>query len=315
MCIPTNGLSKEHQQVCSSTMKHPSMGSAVNVISDLVGHTISNDIKCLPKLKTNAEDIINFLQFRSTPKKGMQFEALYLYHLVDQSSLLAIEMAKQRRARVDAFQEKNVEELVDNKIADDVSVSDGEPEMNLNEDLLLLLSEIRANNNESIYWEPIHPKWKRKPNREYIVDENNLQETLQDSTFSLEDTSFDGNGTTEKTTPVEVKKNSDKLTLGDVLVSVSKTHELKIDQKNLFAVAWCRNDERRLFEMFSEILLFDVTHKTNNEKRPLGIFAGIDQNMEAFTPLRIFMPSECQWVLYWIFASACPALLGTEPLQ
>ena len=60
--------------------------------------------------------------------------------------------------------------------------------------------------------------------------------------------------------------------------------------------------------------MFDVTHKTNNEKRPLGVFASIDQNMEVFTPMRVFMPSECQWVFNWIIGSALPSLLGTEPL-
>lgn len=90
---------------------------------------------------------------------------------------------------------------------------------------------------------------------------------------------------------------------------------IKTDLMSIFRVAWCREDEVRLFEMFPEILMFDVTHKTNNEKRPLGIFVGIDQNMDVFNVMRVFIPSECQWVMNWIFASVCPSLLGKEPLQ
>jgi hypothetical protein len=70
-----------------------------------------------------------------------------------------------------------------------------------------------------------------------------------------------------------------------------------------------------MFELFPEVIMFDVTHKTNNEKRPLGVCAAIDQNMEVFTPLRVFMPSECQWVFSWIIGVAMPFLLGKEPLK
>ena len=70
-----------------------------------------------------------------------------------------------------------------------------------------------------------------------------------------------------------------------------------------------------MFEKFPSVLMFDVTFKTNNEKRPLGIFAGIDQNMDVFTPMRVFMPSEFQWVFSWIIGVAMISLLGREPLS
>jgi hypothetical protein len=64
-----------------------------------------------------------------------------------------------------------------------------------------------------------------------------------------------------------------------------------VGQKILLAVAWVRADERRLFEMFPEIFMLDVTHATNIEARPLAVSASIDANMETFTPMRAFLPS------------------------
>ena len=60
--------------------------------------------------------------------------------------------------------------------------------------------------------------------------------------------------------------------------------------------------------------MFDITHGTNSEGRPLGISSSCDSNMNVFTPFRVFMPSECPWVLMWIFKTAIPYLLGLEAL-
>ena len=54
----------------------------------------------------------------------------------------------------------------------------------------------------------------------------------------------------------------------------------------------------RLFEMFPEIFMLDVTHATNIVARPLAVCASIAANMETFTPMRAFLSSECQWVLH-----------------
>lgn len=37
--------------------------------------------------------------------------------------------------------------------------------------------------------------------------------------------------------------------------------------------------------------------------------------METFTPVRAFLPSECQWVFHWLWASAIPFLLGPENIR
>jgi len=59
---------------------------------------------------------------------------------------------------------------------------------------------------------------------------------------------------------------------------------VQVGQKILLGAAWHREDERTLFEKHPEVLMFDVTHQTNDEKRPLGIAAVVDQNMEIVTP-------------------------------
>jgi hypothetical protein len=64
--------------------------------------------------------------------------------------------------------------------------------------------------------------------------------------------------------------------------------------------------------MFPEVLMGDVTFQTNGEGRPLFVTAAFDAYMNAFTPVRAFLPSECQWVFYWIWRVAIPTLLGRE---
>jgi MULE transposase domain len=90
---------------------------------------------------------------------------------------------------------------------------------------------------------------------------------------------------------------------------------VQIGEQILLGVAWCREDEVRLFEKHPEVFMFDVTMQTNNEKRPLGIAASVDQNMNVFTPLRVFMPSQQAWVMDWIFGTCIPMLLGKENLE
>ena len=112
-----------------------------------------------------------------------------------------------------------------------------------------------------------------------------------------------------------VSKPIDKMALGEMLAELQKTKNLVVGNKILLAVAWCREDERRLFEMFPEVLMFDVTSGKNSEGRPLGVSSSCDYNMDVFTPFRVFMPSECRWVFLWIFKTAIPYLLGNAVLS
>jgi len=91
---------------------------------------------------------------------------------------------------------------------------------------------------------------------------------------------------------------------------IRKQLMLREDQSLLLAVCWVSDDERRLAEMFPEVLYMDVTSQTNNEKRPLFLVAGKDSCGKSFTAARIFLPSEQKWIFRWIFQNCLPALLG-----
>ena len=101
--------------------------------------------------------------------------------------------------------------------------------------------------------------------------------------------------------------------LGEILSPLYD--HLRVGQKVLLAVAWVRDDERRLFELFPEIFMADVTFGTNREGRPEGTSCSFDQNMNIFSPIRAFLPSECQWVFRWLLETAVPALLPREALE
>jgi hypothetical protein len=107
--------------------------------------------------------------------------------------------------------------------------------------------------------------------------------------------------------------NEEQVQLGSALSPIRK--RLAVGQKILLAVAWVREDERRLFEMFPEVFMIDVTHATNSEGRPLAVSASVDAHMKTFTPIRAFLPSECQWVFHWLWTTAIPTLLGRENIR
>lgn len=195
-----------------------------------------------------------------------------------------------------------MEEACDNEDEDDVF------------DPNLIPAELRPHNNGGIYWEATSTKRKSVQEKKYGFDDELLEE-LNGYSFPLEETTVDNNRNRRTRILPPVQANADKLALSDILIAVSKKREITPGQKILLALAWCREDEARLFEMFPEVLMFDVTHGTNNEKRPLGIFASIDQNFEVCTPMRIFMPNECQWTMSWIIGAALPNILGKEPLD
>ena len=103
------------------------------------------------------------------------------------------------------------------------------------------------------------------------------------------------------------------LDLGETLDKVEQ--QLTVGQQVLLGVAWCREDERTLFEKYPQVMMFDVTMESNRERRPLGVMGAVDCNMEVFTPVRVIMPSQKAWVFDWIFKNVIPTLMGKEPLK
>jgi len=108
-------------------------------------------------------------------------------------------------------------------------------------------------------------------------------------------------------------KDEEEIQLGNMLSPIHQ--RLQVGQKILLAVVWIREDERRLFELFPEVFMIDITWQTNNEGRPLAVSASFDSQLKTFTPLRAFLPSECQWVFLWLWTTAIPTLLGKENIS
>jgi hypothetical protein len=112
------------------------------------------------------------------------------------------------------------------------------------------------------------------------------------------------------TTTSVVLSSDEELQIGEMLSPIHQ--RLQVGVKILLAVIWVRADEQRLFELFPEVFMLDVTFGTNSEHRPLAVSAAFDSFLKTFTPIRAFLPSECQWVFQWIWETAIPALLGTH---
>jgi hypothetical protein len=64
----------------------------------------------------------------------------------------------------------------------------------------------------------------------------------------------------------DLSSHLDQLSVQSILLGIK--HKLKVEKKILLAAAWSRTDERRLFELFPEVLVVDVTYGTNDEARP-----------------------------------------------
>ena len=140
------------------------------------------------------------------------------------------------------------------------------------------------------------------------------QDELDDDSRNAFDVELECSGPTGIAKRSKARLTSkEKTELGCMLLPV--LDRLRVGQKLLLAVAWVRADEKRLFELYPEVLMIDVTYGTNSEGRPLGLTACFDPNMKSFTPLRVFMPSECCWVFRWIFGTAIPTLLGQQNLN
>lgn len=147
---------------------------------------------------------------------------------------------------------------------------------------------------------------KKKKKRRKKATEPHSSESSETPSMSLQVDTKDGPS-------VFTVTGDDALDIGLTLCPIQR--ELRVGQKILLAVAWVRDDERRLFELFPEVFVVDVTYGTNREGRPLITSCAFDQNMKTFTPIRSFAPSECGWVFQWYFETAVPSLLPKEALS
>jgi len=86
-------------------------------------------------------------------------------------------------------------------------------------------------------------------------------------------------------------------------------------QDVLLAVAWTTEYERNMFKKFPELVTFDVTEKTNNQKRGLFMGTGLDGNGQLFPCIHVFMPNSQSSSYGWIYTHALPSLWGTSVIK
>ena len=79
----------------------------------------------------------------------------------------------------------------------------------------------------------------------------------------------------------------------------------------LLAVAWTTKSLSRFFKMFPEVSSWDVTEKTNTEKRKLFIGLNYDSSGTSNPHTHVFLPSGRRWVFNWGARHAIPILHGS----
>ena len=71
----------------------------------------------------------------------------------------------------------------------------------------------------------------------------------------------------------------------------------------------------RLIRMHPEVLLTDITHGTNKEKKEMFTIAAKDGNNKAFNACRAFIPNAQQWVFELLFKECIPLFFGETILS
>lgn len=96
---------------------------------------------------------------------------------------------------------------------------------------------------------------------------------------------------------------------------IRKCMQINDNQEVLLSIAWVSGEERNMVQKFPEIMTFDVTEKTNIEKRGLFLGVGQDGNGKIFTNLHCFMPNAQASSFNWIYREAIPYLWGTDAVR
>ena len=94
-------------------------------------------------------------------------------------------------------------------------------------------------------------------------------------------------------------------------------HGMRVNQNQdvLLAIAWTTSYERQILKKFPELVTFDVTEKTNNQKRGLFMGTGLDGNGQLFPCLHVFMPNSQAASYGWIYENAIPALWDLDIIR
>ena len=296
--VKTNYMSAKQEKNASIVSKHATGGTAQNIVTELGKedngkHHVYTDqqLRYLKKKKaagadaqahvenqkTNSERLIDALDQKVAEKK---IRYVRLMHKVTETSLLAVSKAQMIEERE-------------------------------NEKLREALERAKANGQDP---DDIPDSEKQKFKKLTIGEilEVAAELSLPSHDLLMSYSVFNGPAAEEQEMPFSLDVIHDKLAFGKNLVAVRE--KLVVGDEIMIGSAWAREDECLIFEKFPEVFMFDVTFGTNNEKRPLGIGGAFDGDMNTFTPLRVFMPSQCAWVFNWIFGDAMPALFGADLL-
>lgn len=121
--------------------------------------------------------------------------------------------------------------------------------------------------------------------------------------------------TIKKTSKKETNECFPQGTLKDDMMELLRGLFIEDGGSVLVAVCWTSDQQRRYFQMFPEVIGFDITHKTNAEKRPMFIIVARTSNGKNIPIMNAFCPSEAKWVFNWMFEDALPYLFGKPVLQ
>ena len=97
--------------------------------------------------------------------------------------------------------------------------------------------------------------------------------------------------------------------------TTSRAQGIKDGESFLLAVAWIHEKEKRLFDLFPQVLMSDITNGTNSEKQPFCMVLGCDRDNKYPMFLKCFMPSVQRWIFEWFYHTEMPMLLGRKNLQ
>lgn len=96
---------------------------------------------------------------------------------------------------------------------------------------------------------------------------------------------------------------------------IRESMRISDSQEVLLAIAWCTEYEISMIQKFPELITFDVTEKTNNQKRGLFVGTGLDGNGQIFPCIHVFMPNSQISSYGWIYNHAIPSIWGKETIS
>ena len=91
--------------------------------------------------------------------------------------------------------------------------------------------------------------------------------------------------------------------------------ELTSAQHLMIAICWVLPQEKRLFDLYPEVLFIDITSDSNKEKRPLFTVTGRTTAGTMYTLMRAFLPNEKTWIFRWLFSIVLPNSFKKETLK